>query len=197
MGRTERNEAIREESRGRILDAALTLFARNGFEGTSIRALAQEAGISLGLLYNYFPGKEDVLRAILEQGMADVLRSFSDALNPDVPGSPIERLFRSTLAILDRNRRFWMLFYSIRSQPAVIERLAPEIGELSARIQAGLEGILSATGATDVATEARLLFAIIDGISQQYVLDPTNYPAEAVIDRALLLLGATPEGGTA
>ena len=48
------NEALREQSRRKILYSAGTLFARHGYEATSVRMIAREAGVAQGLLYNYF-----------------------------------------------------------------------------------------------------------------------------------------------
>ncbi len=56
--------------------AALELFASHGFAATSVRRIAEEAGVSQGLLYNYFGGKEELLEAIFEEGMGDVRASF-------------------------------------------------------------------------------------------------------------------------
>ncbi|HET6559885.1 MAG TPA: TetR/AcrR family transcriptional regulator, partial [Prolixibacteraceae bacterium] len=58
-------EAIREEKRKLILETALELFAENGYHGTSISHITKKAGISKGLLYNYFVSKEDVLKNII------------------------------------------------------------------------------------------------------------------------------------
>jgi AcrR family transcriptional regulator len=48
-------------TRQRILDTALRLFATNGYDGTSMRDIAAEAGCSLGLAYRYFASKEDMV----------------------------------------------------------------------------------------------------------------------------------------
>ena len=52
----------RSDKRERIIKVSLQLFARNGYDSTTIRMIANEAGISLGLLYNYFSGKNEVLK---------------------------------------------------------------------------------------------------------------------------------------
>jgi AcrR family transcriptional regulator len=48
-----------ERTRQRILDAAFALFAQDGYEHTSMRAVAARAGCALGLIYRYFPQRED------------------------------------------------------------------------------------------------------------------------------------------
>ena len=57
VGRTPKAALTRQ----RILDTALHLFATKGYEGTSMRDIAAEAGCSLGLAYRYFASKEDLV----------------------------------------------------------------------------------------------------------------------------------------
>jgi len=70
-GRNERRKAL---TRTKLLAAARHLFASQGFEQTTIRDIAAEADIALGGFYNYFPTKDDVLAALLEEALADQLR---------------------------------------------------------------------------------------------------------------------------
>ncbi|HHG84163.1 MAG TPA: TetR/AcrR family transcriptional regulator, partial [Bacteroidetes bacterium] len=67
----EQIEKIREQSRKKILDAALRLFAQKGFDGTSVSGVAKEAGVAKGLIYNYFSSKEDLVHQLVISG-ADV-----------------------------------------------------------------------------------------------------------------------------
>jgi AcrR family transcriptional regulator len=64
---TERGERRRDEMRTRLLDAAERLFARDGFQGTSLRQVVEVAGTSIGNCYFYFPNKEALLRAVVER----------------------------------------------------------------------------------------------------------------------------------
>jgi AcrR family transcriptional regulator len=58
-----------EVTRARILDAALDLFRRHGFEETTMRGIAAAAGVSLGSAYYYFQSKEDLVMAFYERAM--------------------------------------------------------------------------------------------------------------------------------
>lgn len=62
-----KSEIIRkgENTRSIILEAAYDLFIRQGYHGTSMRQIAQTAGIALGGLYNHFGGKEEVFEEVL------------------------------------------------------------------------------------------------------------------------------------
>ena len=59
-----------EERRRQILDAALSLFARHGYGGTTTKAIAREAGITEGLIFHYFGGKAELLVEAAKQRSA-------------------------------------------------------------------------------------------------------------------------------
>jgi AcrR family transcriptional regulator len=55
-----------EATRSRLLEAAYAEFVRNGFHGTSMRQIAQAAGVAVGGIYNHFQSKEDIFAAVLD-----------------------------------------------------------------------------------------------------------------------------------
>ncbi len=59
-------------SRAVILEAALQLFSKQGYRGTSIREIAEEAGLSTGNVYHHFPDKEALFRTLLDQYWAAI-----------------------------------------------------------------------------------------------------------------------------
>ncbi len=188
MARSEQlNKAMREASRRRILKAALRLFAAHGYADTSIRMIAQSAGISVGLLYNYFPSKADLLSALFEESMRDVQTSFASAETAKTPSERIERLVRSAFEILDTNRDFWRTSYGVRMQPAVVAGLGKRLRTWTMTIQVTLARYLADAGSRQPEIDAALLFALIDGASQHYVLDPKSYPLAQVADGIIAL----------
>jgi AcrR family transcriptional regulator len=67
-------------SRERILEASLDLFARRGFDGTSMREIAAAVGMRASSLYNHFAGKEAILAALIEAyGPASGARRLASA----------------------------------------------------------------------------------------------------------------------
>ncbi len=192
-------EQIREESRERILRSACRLFARHGFAATPVRRIAEDAGVSQGLLYNYFAGKEDLLRAIFERSMVDVQRSFARAGAGTTAAVQGERLVRSAFATVRENLAFWRLTYQLRMQPGVLEGLGDELVRAwPEAIRRQLEELLRAAGVPSPGIEARLLFAAIDGVAQHYAIDPDHYPLDevgtALVRRFLRPPGAAGEG---
>ena len=77
--RVDRSEA---QSRIAILDAAEELFAKHGFDATPTRKIAKKAKVTTGLVFYYFPTKEDLLKALIEE--RSVLPAFAELLpEPD------------------------------------------------------------------------------------------------------------------
>ena len=63
----EKRTAKAEQTRAGIVDAALRLFGAAGYDATTMRAIADEAGVSLGSAYYYFSGKEELIQAFYDQ----------------------------------------------------------------------------------------------------------------------------------
>jgi AcrR family transcriptional regulator len=68
-----------EDSRQRIIEAALDVFGRHGFEGASTRMLAQAAGVNLAAIAYYFGGKEGLYRAVAEHVVAAISERQAEA----------------------------------------------------------------------------------------------------------------------
>jgi AcrR family transcriptional regulator len=178
----EQNEVLRESSRARILETALELFARQGYAATSIRMITQTAGIAQGLIYNYFASKEELLATIVQESMQDVRASFAIAQQSSDPSQQIEQLIRSAFAIVREKQLFWKLQYSLRMQNSSIPGLEDVLNTSSYEIVATIEEFFRQAGVAQAQIEAAMLFGQIDGVSQHFVLNPEQYPLDAVAD---------------
>lgn len=79
-----RRERRRADTHRRILDAALALFAKNGFANTSVEAITAAADVGKGTFFNYFPTKEHLLLAFGERQVGK-LASAAHAIDRKVP----------------------------------------------------------------------------------------------------------------
>ena len=70
------------ETRQRLLDAAATVFGRDGFEGARVAQIAEEAGLSVGAIYNHYGSKAELLAAVVEQHSAQELGRLLTAGRP-------------------------------------------------------------------------------------------------------------------
>ncbi|MFN8528050.1 MAG: TetR/AcrR family transcriptional regulator [Anaerolineae bacterium] len=73
------NQQIRDDRREQILTAARIVFASKGYGATVIDDIAAAAGISKGLIYHYFPGKEDLFVALVQRTMQGALALMEEA----------------------------------------------------------------------------------------------------------------------
>src|SRR3954465_5692759 len=99
---TARSAAAAAEKRRLILDAAVRVFARQGFHTCRVSDIADEAGVAYGLVYHYFRSKDEVLDTLfLERWnvMLDVIRELDGR---DAP--PREKLYAITSFIVDSYR---------------------------------------------------------------------------------------------
>lgn len=71
-----RNERRKARTRAALLDAARTLFARQGFEQTAIAEITDTADLGVGSFYNHFESKEDLLAALLKHVMYEQLTAL-------------------------------------------------------------------------------------------------------------------------
>ena len=111
-----------DDTRDRILFSAMKLFAEKGYASTSVSDILHAAGANAGSLYYFYPGKQDVLIAVLETYLAGIQPMLLDPAWQGID-DPIERVF----ALLDRYR--FALTSSDHTYGCPIGSLALEIHE--------------------------------------------------------------------
>ena len=87
----------RVDRQGRILEAALDLLSRHGIAGVNMRAVAREAGVSLGLVNYHYEDKMSLIRAALHRIEEDDLA----LVEPDLSLAPVARLRKALRRIAD------------------------------------------------------------------------------------------------
>jgi len=93
-----------ERTRQRILHAAAKIFRQQGYTSSSLREIADSAGMQAGSLYYHFPSKEDLVEAVMDEGVMgarSAAQAAVDALGDDAnPMERIEAAFRGHLNYL-------------------------------------------------------------------------------------------------
>ncbi len=99
------NRRSGHESRKRIVDAAVKLFSQSGFNGTTMRMIAKEAGISVGGLYLYFKNKEELSLYLIKEKLNEF---YSKVLLPlkeiPSPSQALKEYFTKALEFAKENR---------------------------------------------------------------------------------------------
>lgn len=110
MNQEERSE----RSRAQILEAALKLFAHRGYGATSVRDIAEAAGLSKGNVYHHFADKESIFRELLENYFREMSRPdfpFNQALASGTFPDNLETLGIATREAVRDNREYVALIY--------------------------------------------------------------------------------------
>jgi TetR/AcrR family fatty acid metabolism transcriptional regulator len=95
-----------------LLEATRRVIARNGFEGTTIDRVAEEAKVAKGTIYLYFPTKEDLLHAAIFEGLRAMVRETAESDNPELePLARITDLVRNQFRIQSSNQDFLKAFF--------------------------------------------------------------------------------------
>lgn len=90
MAQPSRKEREFVRHRKEILEAALELFAKQGFHGTSMQQIAEAAEFSVGTLYKFFPHKEEIYQTLIEETADRFHAGLIAAL--ETPGDEIDKL---------------------------------------------------------------------------------------------------------
>lgn len=111
MGRTRQEQA--QWRRERLLDAALEVFADKGIDGASVKDVTTAAGVTPGLLYHYFEGKEALAQALLaERGFLPRLRELLSRPNDQRPAIDVlAELLGEFDRLLAENTKLVALFF--------------------------------------------------------------------------------------
>ena len=174
---------IRAQSKNKILMAALDLFAKNGYHNTSVSAIARHAGISKGLIYNYYESKDDLLKRVVIMLMEGG-DEFLVAMHKEDPNEALREMFILLKDYLIKKKELYRLAVSLSVQEEVgkFEFLKNIIEEKIRVYLTSFENMLEKKGIDNPRGEALLLGALFDGISLQYILSGKKHQLEETIN---------------
>ncbi|HEX7017009.1 MAG TPA: TetR family transcriptional regulator [Cyclobacteriaceae bacterium] len=178
--RTEaQNREIRQESMKKIMDAAFRLIAKKGYEATSIAEIAEEAGVSKGLLYNYFSGKQDLLEKMVLNAV-DEADKVMEGLVADDPRQTLENIIRWLFHELRERTDYFRLMMELTFKIDRFDFVRRMAADRYQFYIAFLEDLIRKIGIPDPAGEARMLAALCDGIGIQYTVLKGVYSIDAL-----------------
>lgn len=178
----EQNEEIRQERKEQILQTGLRLFAENGYEATSISKIAKEAGVSKGLMYNYFASKEALMEEIIFLAIKKMAGVFKAVEEQEDPQETVKTMFYLIRDSLKEELVFWKLYIRFGAQ-------LYEKKELMDRLYHEMQGWIEKTnllmeklGFKNPAMETFRLSATIDGMTADYIAMTEHYPLDDMIE---------------
>lgn len=169
------NTEIRKESRRKIMEAAFQLVASNGYEATSIAMIASEAGVSKGLLYNYFASKEDLIKALVFEAFEGGDKIASELITED-PQESLGNLIKWFFNEMREHPDHWRLITELTLKIEKFEFVHDIVTAKMVEYVQLLESLLSKLGYQDPLGEARLISALFDGIGIHSLMIREDYP---------------------
>jgi AcrR family transcriptional regulator len=177
----EQFEVMRQSSKQKILDAALEIFAKNGYHNSSVSSIAKKAGIAKGLMYNYFKSKEEVLNEL----MIDMVVPFMQEIMPVKPGQKMTKkdmvsMLGKTVDFALEKPDYWKLYVGVFIQPDVMPKVLNKMWEAFGPLMTIMTEYFANKGIKDPISMSRYLAAVLDGVQLHIMIDPENFPAEEV-----------------
>ena len=182
MPRTkEQFEEIRKGSRQKILDAALEVFAQQSYHSSTVGAIAKSAGVSKGLLYNYFKNKDEVLHELMV-GMMDSLMSEFLPIKADgkLTDEDVKNFINIGIDLVLAKPYYWKLYFSVALQPEVMTKVFDKMMEKAQPYMNAMTEYFRDKGYENPEVMMRYLSAVMDGIQFHCMIDPRTFPAEEV-----------------
>jgi AcrR family transcriptional regulator len=179
---------IRQNTRELIVETALRVFAENGFETTTVEQVTNEAGISKGLVYNYFSSKEELLKEILHKGVNIFQEILMIEKEITDPAEKLKIILDNFVSALRGNLYFWRLYMHIISQPSISyvledfkkfyeQNFFPKLSEIFFLL------LSKKMTEEEIISEIALFAAFLDGIAFDFVIMGEDYPLEQIAAR--------------
>jgi TetR/AcrR family transcriptional regulator, repressor for uid operon len=170
------------ERRKRILEAAEHAFIRHGFHAATMQHVAEEADMSAGNLYRYFPSKDSIVEGLCALDQEKRARGFAELLADK--GNILEAICAGLRQhVLSRPAEKARLIAEIWAEAGRNPRVAAMSREIDADVMAGLEKLMDAAKAAGAASPtldsrfgARFFFTFVAGLFKRMALEPDFDP---------------------
>nr|WP_256364637.1 TetR/AcrR family transcriptional regulator [Mycobacterium sp. UM_NZ2] len=180
-----------KETRQRVLDAAAQVFSERGYSTSTTNRIAEYAQVSIGSLYQYFPNKDAILRALMDQhveaGMELLVQRTADGL-PDRLEDTLRVFVRSAI---DNHREdpglHRVLFEEAPRSPEFLDHLH-HLERIAVASTAQLLAAYPEVNVSDPTTAAQVIVATIEALVHRLIATPTPVAADVAEDAIVTML---------
>ena len=177
-----------------IIEAAVKVFAENGYHNSQVSKIAREAGVADGTIYLYFQNKEEILTSVFKVKMGDFIARVRLELEKHAnPLEKLRQLIRMHFSIMedDRNLALFMQIQLRQSHPSVRAAIAEPLREYFRLIEGLLtEGVAAGSfrPGLDVRLARQMTFGTIDEVVTCWIMSRKEYRLTAQVEGVLELL---------
>src|SRR5262245_21323796 len=188
-----RREREKEGLRRVILDAAGQLFLEQGYEGFSMRRVAERIGYSATTIYRYYEDKDDLLFAVVNEGFSEFARQLKEAAEGvNNPLKRLEALWHAYVMFGLSNPVYYQLMFMQRADLLFESRreqsrpMIESFDELQKAVGAAMDAGVMKRG--DVETYSRVIWSLVHGVTALALADPKRFTPEVIEKNTRLAL---------
>jgi AcrR family transcriptional regulator len=171
----QRTEQGRLETAEKILAGAMNAFSTKGFDGATTEEVASAAGVSKGLVFRYFPTKDELLQALVVRWLREAFDYWD---HEPWTGNPAEQLGRILNVVTERvcaDPDAHRLYLSLLTQPGRSEAVWKAVLELKPQVEAyyaRIERLFAELGSDAPSLDAKLFQFAMNGLVQTLAAEP-------------------------
>ena len=173
------------DKKNTVIEVATMLFAKNGFENTSITSICLEAKVSKGLVYHHFKSKEAILIEIFTQVTEQMVEMNNDSKSSINPNKQLQQLIENIFSQLKENKHIFQFNLNIMFQPSTRKILNKQIEQRANLLFSAIKRIFDKISEEKSEILSYLFIAEIDGIALNYLSVFNNYPLEKIKNELL------------
>ena len=155
----------------KIMQASIQLFVERGFHNASTRMIAEQAGVSEGLIFRHFRSKDELLDSLLQQGADEMYQAVAEIISEHEPKDFLSKLVDSFFDIPSDRFNYWRLRSQIQS---IRTEWEPE--EWERYLREGVLRMFKEMGFSKFELEAELLYQSLSGIRDGFVRGQIHDP---------------------
>lgn len=176
----EQFEQIRADRKAAIMDAALHVFAEEGYHSASISKVSKQAGVSKGLMYNYFESKQELLRTLLHEIMDKQFDYARELVADGVSDDTIIELINHTVQLLKEDPKHWKLYFLMAVQPDVFAIIMEDRKEAMAEYMQKYVTFFQKRYPDNAQAMMYYFSSAFSGIRMNFVMNPETFPIDEV-----------------
>ena len=182
-----RKHASQERSRATVdalIEATARILVKEGFEGASTNRIAEEAGVSVGSLYQYYPSKEALVAAVIDRHNQEMMQIVRGALS-EIASQPLEKAVRRLVTVAIEVHRIDTMLHRVLAEQIPrtgrLEEVEANNREIHALIRAYLEDHRDELRRVDLDFAAFVCVTSIEALTHTAVLHRPEILSDALV----------------
>lgn len=176
---------VMSNKKNKVIEVATMLFAKNGFESTSMANICLEANVSKGLVYHHFKSKESILVEIFTQTTNQMAAMGGKTLSSSKPEVQIQQLIKTIFSQLKQDKHLFQFNLNVMFQPTTRKILLEQIERRANILLKSVKDIFDHISPERSTVLSYMFIAEIDGIALSYLSIFDDYPLEMIKEELL------------